>query len=107
MVSESDDRGVTGLRVDGIPVAKMLEQAVELMSWLSGQGTYQSRRDARTATRRRVSAGRLRQVAAAYERGGIEAVMEAEVVEERQAYRLLRRAREAGLVAGRDDEERD
>jgi hypothetical protein len=98
-VNEIEDQGITGLRAGKVPVADLLERAVATMSYLSSTaGLPGTRQAARKATRRRVSDDRLERVADLYREGGAGAVMDEEAVGERQAYRLVRLAREAGLL---------
>ena len=109
-VTEAEDGdGLTGLTIDGIPLGRLLERAVTQMTFLSSTvGLPASREAAAQASRRRrrMTDDRLREVANAYARGGTRAVMDAESVSERQAYRLLRRARDAGMTSDQEGGDR-
>jgi hypothetical protein len=104
-VTEPEGAGVTGVTIASIPVARLLESAVTYMAVMgSGAGIPASREAAGRASRRRrpVDDDRLQEVAAAHAYGGIEAVRDSQHVSERQAYRLLRQAREAGFAPKED-----
>jgi hypothetical protein len=111
-MSESPGVGITGVSIEQVSIRRVLDSAVQAMSfyaaWLSGRapGTdvaaYLSGRApgagavvaVRAATRKRVSDDRLARVLEAAESGGVDAVMEQESVGERQAFRLIKRAKE-------------
>lgn len=96
-VVELERRGVTGLTVGRLPIGDLLVAAVDRMARM-GSGGAPTLAAARSASRQRVSGDRLAKVAAAYREGGIAAVIEVEPVSERQAFRLVARARAAGLL---------
>jgi hypothetical protein len=102
-VTEDGEQGLRGVTLDGISIAQLLEDAGERMAWMSGAGTASPL--VGPATRRRLSDDRLREVAEAYRSGGIDAVKEQQHVGERQAWRLRRRAVEAGLLEADDEGE--
>lgn len=101
-VTEVNGDGVTGLTLDSVPLSQLLSRAAESAAFMASTvGFPDAREAAASASRRRrraVGDDRLAAVGEAYERGGIEAVSETEGVSERQAYRLLARARAAGLA---------
>lgn len=96
-VVELDGAGVDGVTLAGIPLRKLLERAATQMAKLSGVGSAALPAAAK-ASRRRVSDERLRGVADAYIDGGISAVMELELVGERQAWRLKAEAAKKGFI---------
>lgn len=96
-VSEHAGDGVTGLTVSKISVARLVERAVANMTFMPTPSTMKVA-GAATRRRRRVSDNRLQEVAEEHATGGIAGIMESENISERQAYRLLRRAREAGFA---------
>ncbi len=108
-ISERDDVGISGVSVSKVPEHRLLEHAVaKVAEWLSpswpedqDDPVAKARRSdvARSATRRRVSDERLERVGAILRGGGdVKAVREAELVGERQAWRLIRAARTAGFA---------
>jgi hypothetical protein len=98
--------GLSNLTLARIPVQRLLESATSGMAWIYApnarrSGSTDQRAAARTAIRRRMSDERLDRVAEVLKAGGgVHEVMAAEQaagshIGERQAWRLIKRAREA------------
>lgn len=107
-VVESEGRGITGLTVDGLSVSSLLQKALSATAWVTKDphvsAASEVRRAAQDGTLRRgrrpISPQRLEHIAELIARGGTEAeidqrIMAAEDVDDRQARRLKKRAREA------------
>ncbi|MDP2292974.1 MAG: hypothetical protein Q8M22_17465 [Actinomycetota bacterium] len=114
IVRESSRPSVTGDDLRRLPLGSLVERAVELAAWLHrGRGRLASTQFATVeearqvseaaksaASRRRVTADRLQQVADAYVRldGRVEEVAAELYVSRAQTYKLVAKAREAGLL---------
>ncbi len=99
-IFEPPGAGLTGLSINGVTVASLLETAVTGLAWVTNSaGSTSVRTAAGKTTRRRVNAERLARITEIVgDRPPAEAVddvAKAEHVSERQAYRLIERAREA------------
>jgi hypothetical protein len=105
-IEETDQRGVTGVVVGRVSASQLLGRAVHGAAWISSAPTgltleafqVDARRvnaAAGVAIRRKMSDDRLARITAILDGGGdVNNVMEAEHVGERQAFRLIKRARE-------------
>jgi hypothetical protein len=95
---EHEEQGIAGLSVERVSMSQLLSQAVVGMAWLENRDRVTAMAAVRRAGRRRVPDDRLTDVAKAFLEGGIPAVKAAVNVEQRQAYRLVIRARDKGLL---------
>ena len=107
-MSESPGLGLTGVSIEQVSIRRLLDSAVEAMSLVPrpvideagtmtayepGATPEQAMVAVRSTTRRRVSDNQLARVFDAAEAGGVEQVMEQEHVGQRQAFRLIKRAK--------------
>lgn len=111
-VIEASEHGITGLMLDGLALQALVEVAARALARLPGAPERsdleplelfeQAERAAAASTRKRMTETRLEEVAAAYKAWGIHGVIDLGV-SERHAYRLKRRAIDAGLLPKEND----
>jgi hypothetical protein len=105
--NEASGLGITGMSIAQISIQRLLDSAVEAIATIrpvygddgtmhpSDPSSEEAIAVVRAATRRRISEERLAGVLEAAEAGGVEQVMAKENVGERQAFRLIKRAKQA------------
>jgi hypothetical protein len=93
-ITATGDQGVLGVTIDDVSLQEFHRVATTMAAYLEGSGDGPGvRRAARTATRRRITADRLTAVLEAFDEGGVAAVKTLDDCGERQAYRLVKRAK--------------